>query len=276
MKKHFSFLLPPRWAWLAGCLCLTLLTACAKTNMASVNIHGVNYTEQEFSYRVTDPGNKDNHGGGEIVDSFSAGGTLCCYELPRKWRPGILVEIHTIRWLDKPPDQPEKAIEEINETHRVEVPKYVDGKPGELWVVRQADGTFAVVSSDYQPDHAKWPGAVKGWPVPTLEYRRKLVDVYIKIEEDSVNKFQDAVTELETAPARLATEAWEFEGRDIASFANSKLNSDTARRARESRDLLAKFSGPSDPKFIAYLKDEYTKTLQKSKAKLQELKESRP
>jgi len=62
----------------------------------------------------------------------------------------------------------------------------VDGKPGELWVVRQADGSFGVVSSDYQPDHAKWPGAVKGWPVPTLEYKRKSFDVYINVAEGDV------------------------------------------------------------------------------------------
>jgi hypothetical protein len=276
MKKHFSFLIPPRWALLAGCLCLNLLTACAKTNTTSVNIHGVNYTEQEFSYRVTDPGNKDNHGGGEIVDSFSAGGTLCCYELPRKWRPGILVEIHTIRWIDKPPDHPEKAIEEINETHRVEVPQYVDGKPGELWVVRQADGTFGVVSSDYQPDHAKWPGAVKGWPVPTLEYRRKLFDVNIKHQEDYVNSFQNSLAELEVSPLEYARSNWESKQKEVAMFANSKADNSNTRQAREYRELLKKFSGPDDPKFIEMVKNEFKDLLLMSQKELQKLKDARP
>jgi hypothetical protein len=36
---------------------------------------------------------------------------------------------------------------------------------GELWVLRGADGSMSVVSSDFQPDHPNWPGRVKDWPV---------------------------------------------------------------------------------------------------------------
>lgn len=275
MKNLFFSLLPPRWAVLAGVLCLTLLTACAKTNVASVNLHGVNYTENEFSYRVEDPTNKDNHGGGEIVDSFSAGGTLCCYELPRKWRPGIVVEIHTIRWIDKPPDQPEKAIEEIREKHLVEVPRY-EGKPGELWVVRQADGSFGLVSSDYQPDHAKWPGAVKGWPVPTLAYKRKLFDVYIKQAVDGVELYQGLLADMEKEPEKRATESWTYKQDNVDKYAKSKPLNDTVRFAREDRELLARFTGPTDRKFITWLKEDYTESLHRAEAKLQKLKDSRP
>jgi hypothetical protein len=228
---------------------------------------------------VEDPSNPDNHGGGEMVDSFAAGGTLCCYELPRIWKPGMQLDIHTIRYINPPPDEPHdprKAIEEIRETHRVTVPEYPKGRPGELWVLRNADGTFGVAISDYQPDHAKWPGAVKGWPVPSVEYRREQWDMYIKDAEGSVEGDQEAIAKLTTTPEELALHHWTYMQKEIAMFAGSTAQSDAVRFAREYREVLSKFSGPTDPKFIEWLKRSYEETLLKSMKKLQELKDSRP
>ena len=278
MTQHLFSLTLPRWILLTVCLCLTALSACAKVNTASVNIHGVNYTEAEFSYRLQDPTNKDNHGGGELVDSFSAGGTLCCYELPRKWRAGILVEIHTIRYINPTTNDPRVPIEEIREKHVVEVPPYIDGKPGELWVVRNADGTFGLVSSDYQPDHAKWPGKVKGWPVPTVEYRRKLFDVHIKQAESSVALFQKSLSDLAANPEKKAAESWEDEKKMIEEN-KSAVKYDfhpMAKVVRKLIDLHARFSGPTDPGYIEWLRAEETKWLREKEANLQKLKEARP
>lgn len=269
---------------LAATLCLQLLTACAKISTASVNIHGVNYTAQEFSYRVEDPSNPENHGGGEMVDSFSAGGTLCCYELPRIWKPGMQLDIHTIRYINPPPDaphDPRKAIEEIRETHRVTVPEYPKGRPGELWVLRNADGTFGVVISDYQPDHAKWPGAVKGWPVPSVEYRREQWDVYIKDAEIDVRWAKKLLAALAENPEKEAAEDWKIkqdfmEENKYFLTHKTKNNPSAAEIARGYQALLSQYTGPTDPKFIAWLQSDYEQSLRDAQAKVQKLKDARP
>jgi hypothetical protein len=66
----------------------------------------------------------------------------------------------------------------VNSTSQiVEVPPYVDSKVGEIRVVRATDGTLSIVSSDYQPDHEKWPGRINCWPLLALEYRRARSDL---------------------------------------------------------------------------------------------------
>lgn len=271
--SKFSFIY--RTALIAA-LCLPLLGACAKLGPASVNIHGVNYTADEFTYWVQDPTNKNNHGGGEMVDSFAAGGILCCYELPRKWRAGIQVEIGTIRYINPPDDKPSQRVEEIREKHLVEVPPYVDGKPGELWVVRHADGKFGVVSSDYQPDHAKWPGVEKGWPVPSLEYMRKEWDLRIDLTTKDIKGTLESIAELDSSPEQMAKEHWDGRQEEIRRFAHAKVETDTVKRARADKALLANFTGPTDPGFIAVLKKEYLEILASEQQQLKRYIESRP
>jgi hypothetical protein len=244
-------------AWrvlIASLFCIQMLTACAKTGTASVSIHGVNYTDQVFSYRVEDPANSENHGGGELIDRYAAGGTMCCYDLPKKWRPGIKIKVDVTRWLPKKADE---NLTEVHENHVVEVPPYVDGKVGELWVLRNADGTIGVVSSDYQPDHEKWPGKVKGWPVPSLAYQRERWDLYIQLAEDEVKAAKELMIELGKIPDQYALESWE------------------GFMKHRPKDLDG-FTGPSDPKFRNKLKTDNEEWLKSSQLKLKELRESRP
>jgi hypothetical protein len=250
---------------------LGTLTGC--TNKAvSVSIHGVNYTGEEFSYTVEDPSNRENRGGGETISPYGAGGTMCCYDLPGKWRPGLQVKVNLTRWL---PEKPDGSTPEVNETHTTEVPPYADGKPGELWVLRNADGTVSVVSSNYQPDHEKWPGEVKGWPVPSLEYQRKRWDLYIEHAEGYVRLYQDMLSELEKSPDTRANDAWDYATKEAASYIEG-MRTDANRFAKEKRDLIARFSGPADPNFRAWLKKDYEKSLEKSELELRKLKEARP
>jgi hypothetical protein len=252
-------------AWrvlIASLFCIQMLTACAKTGTASVSIHGVNYTDQVFSYTVEDPANSDNHGGGELIDRYAAGGTMCCYDLPKKWRPGIKIKVDVTRWLPKKADE---NLTEVHEIHVVEVPPYVDGKVGELWVLRNADGTIGVVSSDYQPDHETWPGKVKGWPVPSLAYQRERWDLYIQLAEDEVKGAQELIDELEKSPDTRAAKDWDFE-----------MNRNNDYKYRGNPNSLAGFSGPTDPKYRAKLRQEYFDWLESSQRKLKQLRESRP
>jgi hypothetical protein len=257
---------------IASLLCMQMLTACAKTGTASVSIHGVNYSDEVFSYTVEDPANGSNHGGGELIDPYSAGGTMCCYDLPKKWRPGIKIQINVTRWLPKKADG---SLPEVHENHVVEVPPYVNGKVGELWVLRNADGTMGVVSSDYQPDHEKWPGKVKEWPVPSLAYQRERWDLYIEHAEGYVQLYKKMLDELEKSPDTRATEAWEFKANEAAKYREG-VRSDLNDFAKEKRDLLNRFSGPSDPNFRSWLKQDYEQSLKESELELKKLKDSRP
>jgi hypothetical protein len=230
-----------------------LLTACGKSTV-SVSLHGVNYTVEPFTYMVMDAESPDKIGGGEHIDSFSAGGTTCCATLPRKWQPGIKLQINTIHRL-KP--RQDGSLPEVKQRHVVEVPKYVDGKPGELWVLRNADGSVGVVSSDFQPDHVRWPGKVKGWPVPSLEYQRERWELFRKHEADGVASFLSALAELAENPEKHFKENWEH-------------------TQEHHPDDLRGFSGPSDPKYREFLKKRFEDGLAQSRMRLKTVMDEKP
>jgi hypothetical protein len=239
---------------LAACiLSAPMLVACGKSALP-VSIHGVNYSVDPFSFELQDPSNPNNKGDGELVDSYAAGGTTCCYELPKKWRRGIKVSIQSKHWSGKSADD---SLHDIASTHLVEVPQYADGKPGELWVLRAADGSMDIVSSDFQPDHPKWPGKVKGWPVPSLGYQRTRWDLYIKEQLDYITMFESLKKQFDASPDKTAQDDWNV------SMENN-------------RKTLAGFSGPSDPRFRARLKKEYEQGLIESRAELIRLQAGRP
>jgi hypothetical protein len=238
---------------LVCCLGPLLLSACEKPTV-EVNLHGVNYSGETFSYTVADPVTADKTAGGELIDPFGAGGTTCCVTLPRRWQPGTRLQIHTTHWLKKRPDG---SLPEIKQVYLVEVPSYVDGKPGEIWVLREVDGKVSVVSSDYQPDHVKWPGKVKGWPVPSLAYQRERWEVIEQHQQDFVDAYSSLLSKLEKSPEKEGEEAWE----------NAK---------KYKPESLVGFSGPNDPEYIGFLRKEYIDGLNESQDELNKLKERRP
>lgn len=248
---HMSFRI--RQLLIGACLLSAcLLTGCEKSTVA-VNLHGVNYSGQEFSYYVADPATP-NSVAGEHIDQFAAGGTTCCFPLPRKWRPGIKVEIRTTHWLPKLPDG---SLPEVNEVHMVDVPRYPDGSPGELWVIRAADGSLSVVSSDFQPDHDRWPGKLKGWPVPSLEYKIERWKLIKEHQEIFVRTYRSLLSELAKSPQVGANMAWET--------------------AREYEPASIKgFTGPDDPRYIIALKKDYKKALNECEEELKKIMEQRP
>lgn len=241
----------------SGLTCLLtvlVLSACEKPTV-EVSLHGVNYSSETFSYYVKDPAAPDKSGGGgELIDAFAAGGTTCCATLPRSWRPGIKVQVNTTHWLKKRPDG---DLPEVKETRLVDVPPYVDGKPGELWVLRASDGEISVVSSDFQPDHIKWPGKVKGWPIPSLEYQRERWEIIKKHEEEGVTLFVSLLDQLQKNPRARALDAWEF-------------------AKKHERSTIKTYSGPDDPKYLAQLKKEYEVGLEYSRNRVKQVLEARP
>ncbi|MBV6319302.1 DUF3304 domain-containing protein [Duganella violaceipulchra] len=219
-----------------------------------VSIHGVNYSGDDFSYVVEDALDSSNKGGGESIGPYEAGGIMCCYRLPQTWRRGVQIKVHTVHSARLSPD---KAGPEIAETKVVEVPEYVDGKAGELWVVRAADGSLSVISSDFQPDHAKWPGAVKGWPVPSLEYRRQRWGQYMKLAQDALDTANEALDELKNSPAELLLESWDVDRKYHAK-------------------LVEGFSGPEDVSYLEFVRKKFEKMKHNSEEKVRQVQERRP
>ena len=231
----------------------SLLSGCGKSTV-DVNLHGVNYTDNSFTYVVMDPENPAGGAGGELIDPFGAGGTMCCAKLPRKWQPGIKLQIRTTQYVQQ---RPAETVVEAKKLHVVEVPKYIDGSPGELWVLLNADESVSVVSSDLQPDHAQWPGKVKGWPIPSIEYQRERWELYRKHEAEGVELYLSFLTELEKDPERRARTSWEH------------------RQQYYAAELIG-FSGPSDPKYLDFLKKEYEEGLERSRKLLKNVMDARP
>ena len=232
---------------------VSLLSGCQKSTV-DVNLHGVNYTDNSFSYVVMDPENPAGGAGGELIDPFGAGGTTCCAKLPRKWQPGIKLQIRTTQYVQQ---RPAETVMEAKKLHVVEVPKYIDGTPGELWVLLNADESVSVISSDLQPDHAQWPGKVTGWPVPSLAYQRERWELYRKHEEGGVRLYVSLLEELEKEPEKHLKESWEYSRKNYPG------------------DIIG-FSGPQDPKYLSSLKKEYDEGLERSRRLLKNVMDAKP
>ncbi|CAN7690504.1 DUF3304 domain-containing protein [Pseudoduganella sp. LjRoot289] len=236
------------------CLLATPAVFALAKSTISVSVHGVNYSNETFSFSVEDPNDNKGPSAGELVDRFAAGGTVCCYDLPKEWQPGIKIKVNSVHWLKETAD---KKLPEVKQVFVVEVPPYVDGKPGELWVLRQPDGTVDVVSSDYQPNHEKWPGKVKGWPVPSLEYRRERWALFLSLAESDVRSSKQALSNLAENPEKYSGVAW-------------------ALGEKYRRKDIARFSGPTDPNFIRWLQESYEANLSAGEAKVKTLREAKP
>lgn len=116
---------------------------------------------------------------------------------------------------------------------------------------------MSVLSSNFQPDHPKWPGKIKGWPVPSIEFRREYWELLKKHEEEGVELYVSLLSDIETKPAEIAKEFWE---------------SDKKYAAAEIRN----FSGPDDPRYIVYLKKKFGRGLEQSRLLLNQVMKERP
>jgi hypothetical protein len=230
-----------------------LLAACGKSALP-VAIHGVNYSVDPFSFELQDPNDPQNKGNGELVNPYAAGGATCCYELPKKWRPGIKVAIQSKHWIGKAADN---SLHDVGTVHLIEIPRYADDKPGELWVLRAMDGTMDIVSSDFQPDHPKWPGKVKGWPVPSLTYQRERWNLYIDHQQSFIDAFKELQSRLSSSPNEAAQEEW-------------------IRYSEYDKKSLVGYDGPSDPKFRMKLRQRFSEGLDQTRKEIERLQKGRP
>ena len=252
--RYCRFLMMTLLGMLLGCTSHSNPTSSKSGKRVSVSVHGVNYTANPFTFVVMDPDNESNIGGGEHIGPFSAGGIMCCFTLPSKWKAGLKVRVRSTHWL---PKNDKGELPEVEKVYTVDVPPYANGKVGELWVLRISDGRIEVVSTDLQPDHPQWPGKVKGWPVPSKEYMRERWALYVKLAEELVDNNRKLIDELVSAPEETRLAAWKLDSMNF-------------------RDEVASFKGPSDPAYGLYLKNRYKEDLRKSVVRLEELKKAKP
>lgn len=232
-------------------LLLTSLTACNAKDKdeVPVPISGINYSDKEINgYLFVDPNNEDKYGGGEGLNPYSAGGIMCCYSLPKKWRAGIKVGL----WVDN--------LNGTNDRTKViiEIPPYPDGKAGNLWAIIYPDGSLGAVSTNFGPDNEKWPGKIKGWPVPSLEYRRFLWEMDLKEKQGFVENAQNLLDELKNEPAKRLYNAW------------------ASSRKFNEKVILEKFQGPNDPAYKEFLLKEYEKYLRETQQKVDDWMKVKP
>lgn len=235
----------------ASVLLMPVVSASAGDDVA-VSIHAVNYSDQEFEYSIHDPKDKSNSGGGESIGRFGAGGTMCCYSLPRKWRSDLKVKIDFTVYF---PRRPDGTLPKAISSTLADIPQY--SQPQEMWVLRDVEGKMTVVISKFEPDHPEWPGQVKGWPVPSLAYLRDRADIHINMSKSYVRVFQELSDEMRDQPEKTAERRWKF--------------------AEEyDKDSLKGYSGYKDKKFQKSLIEHFATSLAESKKSLEKLQAARP
>ncbi|WP_139166927.1 DUF3304 domain-containing protein [Chromobacterium sphagni] len=206
-----------RMVWLL--LCCTALSACAGMGgQLGASMTVVNYSGKGYDWvAVAQPQTPKQAEAAEMIGPYGAGGIMCCVNLPAKWQPGMQLIVQT-----KDETKAKTAAEWDKERiplqlRTVDVPRYEASDVGTVWVQLLPDDKVALVVSRYDPTNANWPGAIKGWPKPSLEYRRQLwdqemrlltkdlADFQAQIKKDSANreKYQDAIDSVQDQINRL-------------------------------------------------------------------------
>ncbi len=127
----------------------------------AASIQALNYSSHEVNYiAVEKPGDTNSGGGGDSIRPYGQGGSICCFSVPEKWHADLKVVV--VYQLSEDP---------TFHSETVSVPPYPDGKGGDIWLIVYEDGSVGAVASYYGPSRPEWPGKIKGYPVPTKEYR---------------------------------------------------------------------------------------------------------
>lgn len=254
------------FARLAAIPLLILTAGCASSPPTPINDHlaaettTLNYTGKEIEYiAIHEPGKATNGAGGGALSPYGASGSMCCFSLPKSWRPGLQVLVEFKFWKEEGDSYPHTNHPSMRAaafkvfSRLVDVPPYTIADVGTVWTIMHADETVEVLVSDLSPLHPQWPGRVKGNPVPSREYRLKLWE-----------------EEVERAEARL--KLWE----------PHDYNDQSSRRdswnffVRESPDEIREYSGPDDQKFVRHLMERRERAISSAMRTLKRLQERRP
>ena len=242
------------------------LSACAlgplgAENTVGASVSGVNYTDQDITYLLFDPSaGKDEKGRDKVVASemigpYSAGGILCCYPLPKTWHPGlqagVLLDVFDAKTRDYLPRQ----------RFIVDIPRYEQA--ADVWFINYPDGTVGVVSTAYRPNGEGWPGKIKGWPKPSIEYQRQRWQLYMDEAQKALATSQELMAEFKSDPKAYLKKRWEDneKNKKIPWMVNKEFE---------------KFSGPDDPGFLEYIRTMRERSLEYSRNKVDQLMKVKP
>ena len=248
--------------WLLPFLLLTswASTGCAlgRTDLVPASVSGVNYTGDDISYMLFDPNDVEKKvAASEELGPFSAGGIRCCYALPKTWTPGTKVGVMLDVYNEKAGKYGERK------TFVVDLPPYdKEGKAGDVWFILYPDRSVSVVSTAYRPNADEWPGKVKGWPQPSVEYQRKLWERDMKLAQEELRASKELMDELTQDSKAYLRRQWDFYLKE-------------QKQKRPSKELQM-FSGPDDPAFLVYEQQWNEKSLQYSQNKVDRLLKVKP
>lgn len=198
----------------------TLLASCAsaqpeKPKSLGAAVRSINYSGKEVELTVADPLDKSNRSGGDALNPYSSGGTICCFRIPAEWRPGYQVIVRYSFFPD-----------ETWHEQLVDVPPYAEGIAGDIWLAMHEDGRAEAVVSNLGPGRAEWPGRVKGRPIATEEYmekkRRKFLDTQKGLLQGMEEALKGDTSDLNPDQVDLLKEAIESTRKRIQLMEKSK------------------------------------------------------
>ncbi|MCD4487307.1 DUF3304 domain-containing protein [Chromobacterium vaccinii] len=176
-------------------LCCTALSACAGMGgQLGASMTVVNYSGKGYDWvAVAKPDTPEQAEAADMVSPYGASGIMCCVNLPAKWQPGMKLVVQ-LKDATKAKTAAEWSKENIPlQLRTVAVPRYAEGDVGTVWVQFLQDDKVALVVSRYDPSNANWPGVMKGWPKPSIEYRRQLWDQEMKLLTKDLLDFQEKI-----------------------------------------------------------------------------------
>ncbi|SFQ42015.1 DUF3304 domain-containing protein [Variovorax sp. 770b2] len=246
------FLLLASWAS-TGC-------ALGRTDLVPASVSGVNYTGDDISYMLFDPDDAEKKvAASEELGPFSAGGIRCCYALPKTWTPGTRVGVMLDVYDEKAGKYGERK------TFVVDLPPYdKEGKAGDVWFILYPDRSVGVVSTAYRPNADEWPGKIKGWPKPSVEYQRKLWDRDMKLAQEGLATSKEFKEAFDRDPKQYLKELW------IRHLENVKNKQVGLARA------YSRFSGPDDPALFEFERGRREASLKYSQDKVDRLQKVKP
>ncbi len=180
--SRLVFLFVGLTALLAACAQVKEQAQSGKPQSVGAGVESINYSGKEVLLMVRDPNDKNNGSGGDSLNPYSTGGTICCFSIPLEWHPGLqfIVEYQFY---------PDKTWHE----QLVDVPPYPEGIAGRVWLAMHEDGRAEAVVSNFGPTRPEWPGRVKGRPVQSDEYALKRRNERLTTQRAILIKLEDGL-----------------------------------------------------------------------------------
>ena len=236
-------------------------TGCAlgRTDTVPASVSGVNYTDQDIRYRLFDPADpKQKVVASEEIGPFAAGGVLCCYDVPKVWKPGTKVGVILQSYDNNAGDYRPR------QTFIADLPPYDEGgTAGDVWFIAYPDGTVGVVSTAYRPNGEGWPGKIKGWPKPSVAFQRELWERDMKLAMQDLNSDKQSQIEFDRDPQDYLRKLW-----------THYLESNKRHVAQNKETSM--FSGPDDPAFLVHERNKQERLLKYSQDKVDRLLKVKP